>query len=72
MRIQHKTSKQFSLKIGNKKADLQKSAFCLFPAVFIKTRVEGVEVLAVESVGKDTQPFANLTKSKRCPKALDT
>jgi hypothetical protein len=34
------------------------SAFVLFPAVFVKRRVAGVEVFAVQTIGYQTESFA--------------
>ena len=44
-------------------------AFCnapfdLLSKLLIERRIECVEIAAVEAVGRDSQPFANLTKSK--------
>ena len=41
-------------------------------AALVELRVEGVEVFAVKSVGGNAEGITNLTKSKRCPKTLDT
>ena len=51
-----------------KRSLVRGSLFILFPlyiTLFIKARVEGVEVFAVQSVGCHAESLANLTKSKR-------
>ena len=44
----------------------------LFSASAVKRRVAGIEILTVQFVCHDSHGFTNLTKSKRCPKTLDT
>ena len=39
---------------------------------FVKFGIEGVEILTVQVVLNHSQSVTVLTKSKRCPKALDT
>ena len=40
--------------------------------LFVKGGVDAIIILAVEMAAHLTQRFTNLTKSKRCPKTLDT
>jgi len=40
-------------------------------AGFVKTGVEGVEVLLVQPIGGNAQGITVLTKSKRCGEALE-
>ena len=39
---------------------------------FVKFGIEGVKVLVIEVILHHAESITNLTKSKRCPKALDT
>ena len=48
------------------------AAAVIIGAALIKGGIAGVEVLAVELILSYSQGITNLTKSKRCPKALDT
>ena len=39
---------------------------------FVKGRVNHIEIAVIQLVESTSEPFTVLTKSKRCPKALDT
>ena len=60
------------------KKEPEGALFCLVTAAtavrafFVKGWVAGIEVLAVKLILSDSERITNLTKSKRCPKTLDT
>ena len=48
------------------------AAAVIIGAILVKGWIAGVEILAVKFILCHSERITNLTKSKRCPKTLDT